>query len=118
MVTTAIHLISKKQFCTCSTLFSNWPKKKNNSARANFTRIFKVFPKFLESRGHLRLLVYHYKGQKLRLFDICGGIERTSSHGHRRARMSVAKCRGSWVVDRGRGSWVWVVGVGVGNCRE
>ena len=21
--------------------------------------------------------------------------------------MSVAKCRGSWVVDRGRGSWVW-----------
>ena len=30
---------------------------------------------------------------------------------------SVAKCRGSWVVGRGRGSWVvgrgsWVVGVG------
>ena len=25
--------------------------------------------------------------------------------------MSVAKCRGSWVVGRGRGSWVWVVGV-------
>ena len=22
--------------------------------------------------------------------------------------MSVAKCRGSWVVGRGRGSWVWV----------
>ena len=21
---------------------------------------------------------------------------------------SVAKCRGSWVVGRGRGSWVWV----------
>ena len=37
---------------------------------------------------------------------------------------SVAKCRGSWVVGRGRGSWVWVVGVdrgswvvGVGKCR-
>ena len=24
---------------------------------------------------------------------------------------SVAKCRGSWVVGRGRGSWVWFVGV-------
>ena len=23
---------------------------------------------------------------------------------------SVAKCRGSWVVGRGRGSWVWVAG--------
>ena len=23
---------------------------------------------------------------------------------------SVAKCRGSWVVGRGRGPWVWVVG--------
>ena len=30
---------------------------------------------------------------------------------------SVAKCRGSWVVGRGRGSWVWVVSVGVGKCR-
>ena len=29
--------------------------------------------------------------------------------------MSVAKCRGSWVVGRGRGSWVWFVGVG--KCR-
>ena len=27
---------------------------------------------------------------------------------------SVAKCRGSWVVGRGRGSWVWVVGLGCG----
>ena len=26
--------------------------------------------------------------------------------------MSVAKCRGSWVVGRGRGSWVWVNVVG------
>ena len=26
-----------------------------------------------------------------------------------------AKCRGSWVVGRGRESWV--VGVGVGECR-
>ena len=25
---------------------------------------------------------------------------------------SVAKCRGSWVVGRGRGSWVWVNVVG------
>ena len=36
--------------------------------------------------------------------------------------LSVAKCRGSWVVGRGswvvgRGSWVWVVGVGVGKGR-
>ena len=31
--------------------------------------------------------------------------------------LSVAKCRGSWVVGRGRGSWVWVVSVGVGKCR-
>ena len=30
---------------------------------------------------------------------------------------SVAKCRGSWVVGRGRGSWVRVLGVGVGKCR-
>ena len=30
---------------------------------------------------------------------------------------SVAKCRRSWVVGGGRGSWVWVVGVGVGKCR-
>ena len=37
---------------------------------------------------------------------------------------SVAKCCGSWVVGRGRGSWVWVVGVdrgswvvGVDKCR-
>ena len=30
---------------------------------------------------------------------------------------SVAKYRGSWVEGRGRGSWVWVVSVGVGNCR-
>ena len=29
---------------------------------------------------------------------------------------SVAKCRGSWVVGGGHGSWVWVVGVGVGKC--
>ena len=28
-----------------------------------------------------------------------------------RLMASVAKCRGSWVVGRGRGSWVWVVGV-------
>ena len=28
--------------------------------------------------------------------------------------MSVAKCRGSWVVGRGRGWWVWVVGRGCG----
>ena len=28
---------------------------------------------------------------------------------------SVAKCRGSWVVGRGRGSWVWVVGVDRGS---
>ena len=27
---------------------------------------------------------------------------------------SVAKCRGSWVVGRGHGSWVWVVGRGCG----
>ena len=27
---------------------------------------------------------------------------------------SVAKCRGSWVVGRGRGSRVWVVGRGCG----
>ena len=27
---------------------------------------------------------------------------------------SVAKCRGSWVVGKGRGSWVWVVGMGRG----
>ena len=29
-------------------------------------------------------------------------------------RGSVAKCRGSWVVGKGRGSWVWVVGMGRG----
>ena len=29
----------------------------------------------------------------------------------------VAKCLGSWAVGGGRGSWVWVVGVGVGKCR-
>ena len=34
-----------------------------------------------------------------------------------RSFVSVAKCRGSWVVCRGRGSWVWVMGVGVGKCR-
>ena len=28
--------------------------------------------------------------------------------------MSVAKCRGSWIVGRGRGSWVWIVGRGCG----
>ena len=28
-----------------------------------------------------------------------------------------AKCRGSWVVGRGRESWVAGVGVGVGECR-
>ena len=33
--------------------------------------------------------------------------------------MSWVVGRGSWVVGRGRGSWVWVVGVGVGvgKCR-
>ena len=35
----------------------------------------------------------------------------TRSGGKSRRRV----CRGSWVV--GRGSWVWVVGLGVGNCR-
>ena len=34
-------------------------------------------------------------------------------HGFRR---SVGKCRGSWVVGRGRGSCVLVVGVGGGKC--
>ena len=27
-------------------------------------------------------------------------------------RSSVAKCRGSWVVGRGRGAWVWLDVVG------
>ena len=33
---------------------------------------------------------------------------------NKQKNMSVAKCRGSWVVGKGRGSWVWVVGMGRG----
>ena len=32
----------------------------------------------------------------------------------RHSRRSVAKCRWSWVVGRGRGSLVWVAGCGCG----
>ena len=33
--------------------------------------------------------------------------ERWYLHGSNMYQQSVAKCRGSWVVGRGRGSWVW-----------
>ena len=39
------------------------------------------------------------------------------SRDHLRLGMSVAKCRGSWVVGRGRGCGSRFVGVGVGKCR-
>ena len=51
-------------------------KNNNNFARANFKRIFKVFLKLPESRGHLRFLVYHIKGKSYVCFDIFGGTER------------------------------------------
>ena len=32
--------------------------------------------------------------------------------------MSLTNGRGSWVVGKSRGSWVWVVGVGVGRVKK
>ena len=63
-------------------------KNNNNFARANFKRIFKVFLKLPQSRGHLRFLVYLIKGKSYVCFDIFGGTERAPSRGHR-ARMQL-----------------------------
>ena len=62
-----------------------------------------------------------YREKKTRLFCSLEEGKRTKYIAAGRmgqaSETSVAKCRGSWVVGRGRGSWVWFVGVGVGKRR-
>ena len=58
----------------------------------------KSFPKSLSLFG-LRKLGY-------------SELQERPEKSHRGIYQGVAKCRGSWVVSRGRGSWVWVNVVG------
>lgn len=77
-----MHLISKKQFSTYSTLFSNKQKRKT-TLHLQIAWVFsKVFPNLSKSPGHWQLLVYHIKGKSYVSFDISGGIESASSHRH------------------------------------
>ena len=61
-------------------------------------RMSKSFPKSLSLFG-LRKLGY-------------SELQERPEKSHRGIYQGVAKCRGSWVVSRGRGSWVWVNAVG------
>ena len=72
----------KKKLCTCSTLFSNQQKKQLCTCK--FYAYFQSFPKNARVVRALAITnCLSLQGKSQVCFDICGGIERASPHGHR-----------------------------------